>query len=270
MGAKSTGLLALCGLLLVALVVNAPAQQDERLKGLIDKAEALLTQKANVFIRTYQTFTVNGQSQGESVQEVWVRDFEHLRAEKADGTIFTLTPEEVKLLHGPSHVVLLVPKETLEKLGKDREHALAQLGIGLPSALFRALVDSRDKLSITGQQTIGDEACWAVSVAEESLPAFGAALGASNPQMHLTAVEIVLGKESAALRAANFDMAGAARVEVRQTVPDIQTDVEVTDQMLTFATPEGATVIEWTPDQKPEEVAQRFRQAVLAATKPGP
>jgi hypothetical protein len=263
---RGTRLLVVALVVLVLGSVPASAQQDERIKPLLDKAQAFFDQAKNAFVRIEQQVTVNGQRQQDDIQEVWIRDMDHFRMEKADGTILTLTPDDVKLIHGPSKVVLHIPKETLEKLGDQREEALARIGIGLPSRLMRGLKEHPDAMAITGEEVIDDEPCWVLSATPEGLKAAAKFLNVElQPGQQLVSFQVALGKENGTFRGIYMDIDAQVRIAVQQKVTAIQADTEVKDEQLTFETPRDATVIEWTPDVSAATVRERFQQAVAAA-----
>jgi hypothetical protein len=251
---------------LVATGLAASAQQDERVKALIAKAQASMREPGTAFLRIESTVTVNGQRQADEIQELWVRDLEHFRMEKTDGTILTVTPDDVKMVHGPSKVALHIPKETMEKLGDKRDEEIARAGVGLPGQMMRLLAENGDSLQITGEDTIGEEACWVLSVTEEGLKKWGPFLGGGgDAASRLVSLQIALGKDTGVFRGVSVEVDAEVRVEILQKVTDIQPDVEVADAMLTFETPPGAQVIEWAPGEAGADVGKRFRQTIAAA-----
>jgi hypothetical protein len=245
----------------------AAADADARLTPLLEQMRTFFENPKPVFVRQNIDVVVDGQSQGEQIQEVWARDMEHLRVERSDGTVVVLTPEDVKLYVGPPRVLLHVPQETLTALGDKRAEALRVLGISPPRAMYDVMVEGRELLSVTGEDTVAGEACWVVTADEKLLPRFREVLNGIPDDFKLKSAQLAIGKESAMARSVSFGLDGPAQLTVSVIVEEIAEDAEVTDEMLTFQAPEEALVLTWTADQTAEQMRQAFEQAIAERMK---
>jgi len=242
----------------------ASAQTDPRVEDLVGKVATGLEGGPPVHMVMDQQVLVNGAGQPQQSQEMWVRDMECFRMEMADGTVLVFTPEDIKLYIGATSVMVHIPADTLQQLGDDRAKALQAIGIGEPAPMIRALVESKDALTIVDEDAIGGEECWLLAVGQEAYPIWQGAFSGLPEGSVFTAVEVSLGKESGVFRGLHLRTTGPVQIELYVTVPELEEEVEVTDEMLTFEAPEGATIVEWTPDKTPEQVQQEFQQANAA------
>jgi len=263
---RVVGLLSMAPALLV-LTAAAQAEVDERLKPLLDELRTFLDAPRPVFLRQRVDVAVNGQKQEEQLQEVWVRDLEHLRMERSDETVVVMTPEDIKMYIGPPRVMVHIPQATLEALGEDREEALGALDITRPADSLRVVLEGAEHLPVTGEDRIGDEACWVVTADEELLPEFRRTLSGVPQEFELKTVQLAIGRETGVTRASFFELTGPAQLEIGVTTEEFEEDAEVTDEMLTFEAPEGALVLTWTPDKTPAQMRQERDQAIAERMK---
>ena len=194
------------GALCVASAVSA--QEDARLAPLLEKFKTMIEDDAAVFLRMHQNVTVNGQDQGEDIQELWIRDLEHFRMEKDDGTLLAFTPEEITLLMGPANVALHIPKESLDDFGEDRADMLRAAGIGEPTQLFDLIEETKEHFTITSEDEIGEE-CWILSVHEDGLEPWTGMLKGVPDGSDLATVQVALEKETGGFRGFYMELEGA-------------------------------------------------------------
>jgi hypothetical protein len=243
------------GAIVIALCAAAVgAEPDARIKPLIDQMKAFIEKPEPVFLRQRIDIAVNGQKQNEQLQEVWIRDLDHLRVERSDGTVVVLTPEDIKMYVGPARLLVHIPKETLEALGDQKAEKLRVLDITQPRDNITVMMEGWELMQVTGEDKIGDEACWVLTAGPELFPRFRKILAGIPEDFDLKTVQVALGRESAMGRAMFFEFAGPAQLEVGVTVEEIEEGVEVTDEMLVFEAPEEALVLTWTPDKTAEEM----------------
>jgi hypothetical protein len=245
----------------------AAADTDARLAPLLERMQALFENPKPVFVRQNIDVVVDGQSQGEQIQEVWVRDMDHLRVERSDGTVVVLTPEDVKLYVGPPRVLLHVPQETLTALGDKRAEALSVLGLSPPRAMYDLMIEGRELLVVTGEDTVAGEACWLVTLDEKLLPRLREVVSGVPDEFKLRGAQMAIGKESGMARSVSFEFDGPAQLTVSVIVEEIAEDAEVTDEMLSFQPPEEALVLTWTADKTAEQMRQAFQQAIAERMK---
>ncbi len=254
-------------LALVWLAGVASAEVDERLKPLLEKMEAFLKAPRPVFLRQQVDAAVNGVNQEQQLQEVWVRDLEHLRLERSDGTVVVMTPESIDMYIGPPKVLLHIPQETLQAMGEQRGEALRMLGINPPAESVHTILRGADHLPVTGEDRIGDEDCWVVTADKELFPEFRRTLAGVPEGFDLKTVQLALGRETGASRCTYFELGGPAQLEISVTVEEFAEDAEVTDEMLTFQTPDDALVLTWTPEKMPRQMRDEFDAAIAARVK---
>ncbi len=245
--------------------VAAPAQEDQRLTDLLGKIEALRDDNLTAFCRIHERVLVNGQDQGERIEEMWLRGLDRLRMEEDDGSIITLTPDEVKLYHAPSRVMMHIASTTLEALGDDRSRSLRKLGVPLPSMIFDGLIECKDQMAITAEDVIGEEECWVLTSAEETFPTWMPMVHGVPDEFRLIAAQVALEKGAANFRGISAAFEGRMHLEVYLTIPEMEEGIEVADEMFAFEPPDDITIITWSLDKTPGEVGSEFQAAVNRA-----
>jgi len=246
----------------VGLSAIAVAEVDPRLAPLLEQMKAFIANPKPMFMRQKIDVVVNGQSQEEQLQEIWMRDLDHLRMERSDGTVVVLAPDDIKMYIGPARLLLHIPKETLEALGDKRGEALRVLDLTLPRDQLDLIEEGWESMQITGEDSIGDEACWVLTVDEAFLPRLRDLLAGIPEGFTLKTAQVALGRETGMSRAMFFEFAGPAQLEVGVTIEEIEEDTEIPADMLTFEPPEDALVLTWTPDKTPEQMLQERNQAI--------
>jgi len=239
------------------------AQNDTRIDTLLEKLQALTEDEEPVFLRQHIQVAVNGQTQEDRIQETWVQDWQHLRMDASDGTVLVYTPELVMLYHGPSKVLVTAPKETLDALGDRREAELAVLGINTPKEPFKLLREGKEHLSISGEDTIADEACWVLTCDKELAPKWKAILSGIPEGFEITVADIAVGKETAMPRQLYFELTGPVRLTVSVTIEEVEKDPEITDDLFTFKAPDDALTLTWTPDKSGAEMRKLLEQSIV-------
>lgn len=274
---RVTWIMSMVALFVAAGVVFAQAPQgapavDEILAKAIEGVEGPINARMRIDTQT----SVDGKEQPTQTQELWLRDFHHLRAEVPGQNIVTVvTPERVVLYHGVSGVAIVVPEETLTGFGDEFETKLQEVGIGLPGRLFKAFATNVEGITITGEQKIGPADCWVLTVAEDKLADWADALsiGAQLGEATARSAQIALQKDTGDFRGLYIDLSAtapngiAAAITVYVSIPEIE-KMDISDEMLNWELPEDSTIIEWTPDKKGPLVMQEFQKAVMAVLQP--
>ena len=253
--------------LTAGLSAVAAAEVDPRLAPLLEQMKAFIANPKPMFMRQKIDIAVNGQSQPEQLQEIWMRDMDHLRMERSDGTTVVLAPDDIKMYIGPARLLLHIPRETLETLGDKRGEALRMLDLSLPRDQLDLLEEGWESMAITGEDTVGDEACWVLTVDEGFLPRLRALLGGIPEGFTLQMAQIALGRETGMSRALFFEFAGPAQLEIGVTIEEIEEDADVPDDMFTFEPPDDALILTWTPDKTPEQMRQKRDEAIAERMK---
>jgi len=246
---------------------TAGAEPDARIKPLIDQLKQYLEEPEPVFLRQKIDVAVNGQKQGEQLQEVWVRDLEHIRMERSDGTVVVLVPDDIRMYVGPARLMLHIPKETLDSLGDQKAEKLRVLDINQPKDNVTLMTECWEHMQVTGEDKIGDEACWVLTAEETIFPRFKQMLAGLPDGFELKTVQLALGRDTAMTRAMFFELTGPAQLEIGVTVEEIEDGVEVTDEMLTYEAPDGTLVLTWTPDKTAEQMRAERDTAIAERTK---
>jgi hypothetical protein len=252
---------------LVGLATVAGADPDPRLQPLLDRARAQLTDPHSAFLRERIEVAVNGQKQQDQLQEVWVRDLQHVRLERSDGTVVVMTPEDVKMYIGPARLLLHIPQETLTALGDGRAEALQKVDLNDPADNLKMIIDNAELLQVTGEDTIGDEACWVVTADEKLFPSVRKILSSVPEGFDLKTVQLALGRETGITRSMFLEFTGPAQLEVGVTVELFDDHAEVTDDQFKYEAPEGTRLLTWTPDKTGDQMRAARDQAIAEQMK---
>jgi hypothetical protein len=254
-------------LMLLTLIGATRADVDERLKPLLEEMRTFLETPRPVFLRQRIDIAVDGAVQGPRLQEVWVRDLQHLRVEQSDGTVVVMTPEGIRMYVGPATVLVDIPQATLEALGDERDEALRTLDISPPADNLQLIVDGAEHLQVTGEETIEDEECWVVAVGEPLLPGLRHTFASIPAEFDLKTVQLAIGRDTGVSRYSFYEFTGPAQLEIGITLEEFEEDAEVPDERLVFEAPEEALVLTWTPDKTPEQMRQERDEAIAARMK---
>ena len=261
-GGRLVGALALA-----VLAGAASAEVDERIQQMLDEMAKAISEPTPVFLRQRVEVAVNGKVQEEHLQELWMRDLQHLRMERSDGTVIVMAPENIHMFVGPPRVMVHIPQETLEAFGDKRAEALKALDISQPGDMLQAIIDGAEHLQITGEDTIAEEPCWVVTVGEPLFPQFREAVAGIPPQFTLKTVLLAIGRETDVSRQTFFEFTGPAQLEISVTIEEVSEEVETPDELFVYEAPEDALVLTWTLDKTPEQVRKELADAIAARVK---
>lgn len=254
-------LTALGASLCLYLAAHVPAQEAATAADLTGYLRAALSQPVNAYMRMHQQTAVNGVDQGEKITDIWLRDIEHFRMERDDGTVIVFTPEDVKIHLGQTGVMLHVSEETLKEFGDNRAVALRQVGLSEPRLLVNAILSYSDALAIAGEDVIGEEECWVLTASEKAFPAWPSAFDGLPQGSQATSAQVALGKTTGRLRGVHVHFTGPLLIDSRITFPEIDEDIEIPDEMLTFEPPEDTVIVEWTVGKSAGEVKDELERA---------
>jgi hypothetical protein len=222
-----------------------------------------LGRPVNSYVRVHQTTTVDGQTRGEEISDIWLRDMDHWRMERdGNGTTITSTPSEVTIYSALQGTGLRIPQATLEALGTQRYSAMRDIGMGTPASVLNTLALCLPDLAITGEETVGDVECWVLDLGPAALPRVDAVTNGMPEGSRAVAAQVVVEKDAGTFRGLYLSIEGPAAIELELTMPQIETNVAVTDDMLAVEPPEGVTLVEWTPDMSVADavvIAERMR-----------
>jgi stage V sporulation protein SpoVS len=253
-------------LLVVASVVwcsvGAWPQEDPRIDELLGKLKALTEDRKPAFVRQHVQIGVNGQVQQDRIQEVWVRDREHLRVDAGDGTVVLYTPEVIVLHHAPSKVVLLAPQATLDALGDRRQAELQALGLNALDQPFKLLQEGQGHLSISGEDVIADEPCWVLACNAELAARWKAVLAGIPAEFEVTVADIALEKETAMPRQLYFELIGPAALTISIVVEEVQENPEIADELFVFEAPDDVLTLTWTPEKSGAEMRKCLEETI--------
>jgi outer membrane lipoprotein-sorting protein len=249
--------LALC-----AVATFSPADVDPQIAEIIEGIKARADKQVTVYADQDVEIKVNGQVQEKHVQQIWVRDLNNLRIERADGTVILRTPEEVLIYEGRSKIMLHMPKETIEALGDKAEEAIAATGLKGPDEALDPFIKGAEHMSVVGDVFISDAECWVIHVEEEAFPLFRESIKDIPAEFEIEWLQMSIDKELMAARAVRISMTGPAALEINSMTWTIEEGVEIEDELLQFKPPADATIVVWTPDDDPEGIMERYRTAV--------
>ena len=248
-GARPAVLSTLITGLCVWLVAGIPAQEAATVAEITSYLEAASTQPLNAYMRMHQQVTVDGVEQGEDITDMWLRDIEHFRLERDNGTVVVFTPEDVKMHLGQAGVMLHVPGETLEELGNDRGRALRQVGLTEPRLFVSAILSHSEALAVTGEDVTGEEECWVLTAPEAAFPAWLSTLSDLPVGSHITSVQVALGKTA------------PLQLELRITFPEIEEALDIPDEVFALDAPDGVVVVEWTVGKSVAQIRDELQRA---------
>jgi len=178
-----------------------------------------------------------------------------------------MTPENIHMFVGPPRVMVHIPQATLEGLGDQRAEALRALDITSPRENVSVMMEGAEHLKVTGEDQVGDEACWVVTADEELFPRFRKMLAGIPKDYSLRTVQLAIGRETGVSRISFFEFTGPAQLEISVTTEEFEEDAEVADDRFSFEAPEDALVLTWTPDKTPEQMRQERDQAIADRTE---
>jgi len=262
---RLTAVALACMLALSAFTTLASAEVEPRIAEIIEGIKARVDAKVPVYADQDIEIKVNGQVQEKHVQQIWVKDLNNLRIERADGTVILRTPEEVLIYEGRSKIMLHMPKATIEALGDKAQEAIAATGLKGPDEALDPFMRGAEHMSVVGEVLVGDAECWVINVGEEAFPLFRASLQDIPAEFEIDWLQMSIDKELMAARAVKISMTGPAAIEINSMVWALEEGVEVEDDLLRFNPPAGTTVMVWKPDDDPEEIMERYRTAVRNA-----
>lgn len=261
-----TGVVAAVAAVLLTPLASAQAGPD--LGDLIDKLAASLRDQEGVFQRSDERLTVEGVFDIQRVQETYRRDARHFRMEDSEGSVTVWTPEEISIYHGPSNTLLHIPPETFDYVQLRQGAGIRNIGVVLGWALDSVLLRARDGLEIVGEREVGGADCWVLLAEAQFIEHLQGTLDVLIPQLSitLTNMEFTLEKDTGYLRG----IEGELGVEVpnvpnvtakfSSTVTEIDRDIDVPDDMLTFERPPTARLVEWAPGKTLEQVGRELLQ----------
>ena len=90
---------------------------------------------------------------------------------------------------------------------------LRVLDITQPRDNVTVLMEGWEQMQVTGEDKIGDEACWVLTADEKLFPRFRAMLAGIPEEFELKTVQVALGRESAIGRAMYFEFGGPQQLE---------------------------------------------------------
>ncbi len=245
-----------------AVATLALADVDPQIAQIIEGIKARADKQVTVYADQDVEIKVNGQVQEKHVQQIWVRDLNNLRIERADGTVILRTPEEVLIYEGRSKIMLHMPKETIEALGDKAEEAIAATGLKGVDEALEPFIKGAEHMSVVGEVVISDAECWVIDVGEEAFPLFRASINDIPAEFEIEWLQMSIDKELMAARATSISMTGPVALEINSMTWTIEEGVEIADELLQFRPPADTTVMVWTPDDDPEEIMERYRTAV--------
>lgn len=252
-------------LALSAVATLASAEVEPRIAEIIEGIKARAEAKITVYADQDIEIKVNGQVQEKHVQQIWVKDLNNLRIERADGTVILRTPEEVLIYEGRSKIMLHMPKATIEALGDKAQEAIAATGLKGPDDALEPFIKGAEHMSVVGDVVVGDAECWVINVGEEAFPLFRESIQDIPAEFEIEWLQMSIDKELMAARAVKITMTGPAALEINSMVWALEENVEIPDDLLRFEPPAGTTMMVWKPDDDPKEIMERYRAAVRTA-----
>ncbi|HJN19055.1 MAG TPA: hypothetical protein QGH10_26380 [Armatimonadota bacterium] len=249
-------------LALSAVATLASADVDPQIAEIIEGIKAGMEEMTPTYADLDVEIKANGQVAEKFVQEMWVKDLSTMRVERSDGTVILRTPDEFLIFEGRSKIMLHMPKETIDALGDEADEAFD--AAGLPSSLEKALepfVKGAEHMTVVGEVVISESECWIIDVGEDAFEHFKSVLVGFPPGFEIESVQISIDKELYASRSTKIGLKGPAAVEINSMTWTIEEDIEIEDELLAFEPPEDTTTITWTPEDDPEEIMERFRNA---------
>lgn len=252
-------------LALSAFATLASAEVDPQIAEIIEGIKARAERQVPVYADLDVEIKVNGQLQEKHVQQIWAKDLNNLRIEQADGTVILRTPEEVLIYEGRSHIMLHMPKETIEALGDKAGEAIAATGLKGPDQVLDPFIKGAEHMTVVGEVVVSDAECWVINVGEEAFPLFRDSIKDIPAEFEIEWLQMSIDKELMAMRASRISMTGPAALEINSMVWTVEEGVEIADDLLQFEPPAGTTVMVWTPDDDPEGIMERYRTAVRNA-----
>lgn len=247
-----------------------PAQDDAVLTDLLEKMTAAATEDRSAYMLTVQTMTMAGTDGTEIISDMWIRDRQHFRMEDSRGNVIVVTAEGIKMRFEESNAMLHIPAETIGKLKEEgRDAVLMRLGVGSQDAMVEHMIEMWESLTISGQQVVGEEPCWVLTGGDETVDAIqqlASMTSSIEMDVHVEIFEMLLEKEAGVFRGLHYGAtmtpAGGdpMSMAIEMTVPAIEFDIEVPDEMFEYEPPEGTEIVVWTPDKEVEDLGPVFRR----------
>ncbi len=247
-----------------------PAQDDAVLGDLLEKMKVAAAADRSAYMLTVQTMTMAGTDGTEIISDMWIRDRQHFRMEDSRGNVIVVTAEGIKMRFEEPNAMLHIPAETIEKLKQAAQDAmLVRLGIGSQTVAIEHMLEMRESLMIGGGRLVGDDPCWILAAGDEiieaiqQLPSMAAQTGMG---WHMEIFDMFIEKETGVFRGLHMEgtidraNGGPMSMAMETSIPEIEFDIEVPDEMFEYEPPEGTEIVVWTPDKEVGDLGPVFSQ----------